>query len=115
MVSMDIFSLNRALSKGRPLVISAETTPGLFLLAMESIKKNEKMTFKVPKAWEEKPPKIYILISKNTQIKNGTQVTQLRTAELAQTAISRIKDAFVKLGCEVVEDRPTRFERAPVI
>lgn len=116
----DIRALLNCFHRGETLVVSVDKTPGVFELALESMKDNNKLNLKLPKQWLTLRPKVHLVEGKVDMTMLGNLRAEGKfpanwTGTLEQYLFISIKKAFEAGGSEVVLGIPNRYERSWVI
>jgi len=109
-----LVEVNRLIAKGKTIVVSVDSAPGIFLAASECVEREQEFRLpRVPPEWKARPPRVHLLpFTKDIAIKMANGHTLIDRIEDVNAAV---RAAFLVIGCEVVEGAPTRFERKDVI
>ena len=100
--------------------MAADTTPGIFALALEKVKENQKLELRLSKQWAQAHPTIRLVECKTDSIEIGTLRARGKfpghsSDTLEKYLFQPIREAFEAHGCQVVEGVPSRYERGWVI
>jgi hypothetical protein len=115
----DVRVLWSAYHRGSPIIVSADTTPGIFALAFEKALPNQDLELKLPREWILAHPTVRLVECK-ADIKIATLQAKGKFPGNTEGTLEKylfriIRRAFEAHGCTVVEGVPSRYERPWVI
>lgn len=114
----DIRALWSAHVRGNPIIVAADTTPGIFALAFEKVIANLTLELRLPREWILAHPTIRLVECK-ADLKIATLQAKGKfpgKEDTLETYLFKpIREAFEAHGCTVVEGVPSRYERQWVI
>lgn len=117
----DIRALWSAYTRGGVIIVAADTTPGIFALALERMKNNQEFELRLPREWVQARPLVRLVECKTDSTEVGSLLAKGKfpgtsgDATLEKYLFKPIREAFEAHGCRVVEGVPSRYERAWVI
>jgi hypothetical protein len=115
----DIRALWSAHLRGSPIIVAADTTPGIFALALERDTNSQELELRLPREWILAHPTVRLVECKIDGNIGTLQAKGLALGNSGETLekylFHAIRKAFEAHGCRVVEGVPSRYERQWVI